>query len=79
MSKLHYKGWAIIPTALPTADHQWSASCDLARVTAHGEEIFEGATMQFVRPTEDEALHAACAEAQVQIDNIIANPTIRMA
>ena len=79
MDKLHYKGWAIIPTALPTTDHQWSASCDLARVTAAGEEVFEGATMQFVRPTEDEALAAACNEAYIQVDNIIANPTTRMA
>jgi len=79
MDKLHYKGWAIIPTVLPTTDHKWSASCDLARVTAAGEEVFEGATMQFVRTTEDEALAAARNEAYIQVDNIIANPTTRMA
>ena len=79
MDKLHYKGWGIIPTALPTSDHKWSASCDLARVTAEGEEIFEGATMQFVRDTEDEALAAARNEAYIQVDNIIANPTTRLA
>ncbi|MYM31183.1 hypothetical protein SAMN05192549_110145 [Duganella sacchari] len=79
MDQLHYKGWEIIPTVLPTGDHQWSASCDLARKTADGEEVFEGATMQFVRANKDDALTAACEEAVTQIDNIIANPLVRMA
>jgi len=79
MEKLQYKGWTIIPTVLPTPDHQWTASCDLVRVTAHGEEVFEGATMQFVHAVKDQALAAACDEAFVQIDNIIANPTTRLA
>ena len=26
MDKIHYKGWEIIPTALPTSDQKWSAS-----------------------------------------------------
>ena len=26
MDKIHYKGWEIIPTALPTSDNKWSAS-----------------------------------------------------
>jgi len=79
MDKLHYKGWDIIPTALPTSDHQWSASCDLARVDAHGQQVFEGATMQFVRDQKEDAIAAACDEAVIQIDNIIANPLVRMA
>lgn len=79
MNKIEYKGWGIIPTALPTADHQWSASCDLMRFTADGMEVFEAATMQFVRPTQEEALQAACGEAYIQVDNIIANPTARLA
>jgi hypothetical protein len=79
MSKLHYKGWEILPTALPTANHKWSASCDLERKGADGMEVFEGATMQFIRDTEDEALAAACHEATIQIDNIIANPSVRLA
>ncbi|MYM25888.1 hypothetical protein GTP46_24985 [Duganella sp. FT135W] len=79
MNKLHYKGWEIIPTALPTSDHKWSASCDIERQGADGMEVFEGATMQFIRDTEDEALAAACREAHIQIDNIIANPSVRLA
>jgi hypothetical protein len=79
MDKLHYKGWDIIPTALPTSDQKWTASCDLARVNADGEQVFEGATMQFVRDMKEDAIAAACDEAVIQIDNIIANPLVRMA
>lgn len=79
MDKIHYKGWEIVPTALPTSDQQWSASCDIERVGADGVEVFEGATMQFVRSSEDEAITAACEEAIRQIDNIIANPLVRLA
>lgn len=79
MDKLHYKGWDIIPTALPTSDHKWSASCDIAHATGNGEEIFEGATMQFVRDAKEDAITAACDEAIAQIDNIIANPLVRLA
>lgn len=79
MDKIHYKGWEIVPTALPTPDHKWSASCDIERAGADGVEVFEGATMQFVRDTEDEAIAAACDEAIRQIDNIIANPLVRLA
>ena len=46
---------------------------------ANGVEVFEGATMQFVRESEDEAIAAACDEAIRQIDNIIANPLVRLA
>ena len=79
MDKIHYKGWEIIPTALPTGDNKWSASCDIERANANGVEVFEGATMQFVRESEDEAIAAACDEAIRQIDNIIANPLVRLA
>jgi hypothetical protein len=79
MDKIHYKGWEIIPTALPTSDNKWTASCDIERANAHGAEVFEGATMQFVRESEDEAIAAACDEAIRQIDNIIANPLVRLA
>jgi hypothetical protein len=79
MDKLHYKGWDIVPTALPTSDQKWTASCDLARVAGDGEEVFEGATMQFVRDTREDAITAACDEAIAQIDNIIANPLVRLA
>ncbi|TFW15900.1 hypothetical protein [Duganella callida] len=79
MSKLQYRGWAIIPNVLPTADQQWTASCDLARVNADGEEVFEAATMQFVRPSQDAALTAACDEARIQIDNLVADPQVRLA
>ena len=79
MDKIHYKGWEIVPTALPTTDGHWTASCDIARAGADGIEVFEGATMQFVRDTEDEAIAAACDEAIRQIDNIIANPLVRLA
>jgi hypothetical protein len=79
MDKIHYKGWEILPVALPTADGRWSASCDIARAGADGVEVFEGATMQFVRDQEDEAITAACEEAIRQIDNIIANPLVRLA
>lgn len=73
MSKLHYKGWDILPTALPTSDHRWSASCDIEHNGADGMEVFEGATEQFIRDTEDEALAAATREAYAQIDNIVAS------
>jgi len=79
MDKIHYKGWDIVPTALQTTDRRWSASCDIERASAGGVEVFEGATMQFVRDTEDEAIAAACDEAIRQIDNIIANPLVRLA
>lgn len=79
MDKLHYKGWDIIPTALPTSDHKWSASCDIAHANSDGEEVFEGATMQFVRDSKEDAITAACDEAIAQIDNIIANPLVRLA
>lgn len=79
MDKIHYKGWEIIPTALPTSDNQYTASCDIERAGADGIEVFEGATMQFVRDTEDDAITAACEEAIRQIDNIIANPLVRLA
>jgi hypothetical protein len=79
MDKIHYKGWEIVPTALPTLDQKWTASCDIERAGADGVEVFEGATMQFVRDTEDEAIAAACEEAIRQIDNIIANPLVRLA
>jgi len=79
MDKIHYKGWEIIPTALPTSDNKWTASCDIERADANGVEVFEGATMQFVRDNEDEAIAAACDEAIRQIDNIIANPLVRLA
>ncbi|NRR31815.1 hypothetical protein HSX11_16680 [Oxalobacteraceae bacterium] len=78
-SKIHYKGWEIVPFAAPTSDQQWSASCDIERAGADGLEVFEGATMQFVRATEDDAIAAACEEAIRQIDNIIANPLVRLA
>lgn len=78
-SSIHYKGWEIIPLALPTSDQQWSASCDIERAGADGVEVFEGATMQFVRDNEDDAIAAACDEAIRQIDNIIANPLVRLA
>jgi hypothetical protein len=79
MDTLHYKGWAIIPVALPTGDHQWTASCDLARLTAEGEEVFEDATEPLVRASRDEALAAACADAKAQIDNLLADPAVRLA
>jgi hypothetical protein len=79
MDKLHYKGWDIIPTALPTSDNKWTGSCDLARVNGDGLQVFEGATMQFLRDTQEDAIAAACEEAIVQIDNIIANPLVRLA
>ena len=79
MGKIHYKGWDIIPVVLPTTDGQWTASCDLAHADADGMEVFEGATMQFMRAQEDDALIAACAEAIRQIDNLIANPDVRLA
>lgn len=79
MGKLHYKGWDIIPIVLPTADGQWSASCDLAHKDGDGVAVFEGATMQFVRAQEDDAMSAACQEAVRQIDNLIANPDVRLA
>ena len=78
-SKIHYKGWDIIPVALPAGDGQWTASCDIERANADGVEVFEGATMQFVREREDDAIAAACDEAIRQIDNIIANPLVRLA
>ena len=78
-SKIHYKGWEIAPLALPTGDARWSASCDIERAGADGVEVFEGATMQFVRDSEDDAIAAACDEAIRQIDNIIANPLVRLA
>ena len=78
-SKIHYKGWEIIPVALPDGHGKWSASCDIARANADGVEVFEGATMQFVRDSEDDAIAAACEEAVRQIDNIIANPLVRLA
>lgn len=77
-SKIHYKGWEIIPQALPI-DSRWTASCDIERAGADGREVFEGATMQFVRDSEDDAIAAACEEAIRQIDNIIANPLVRLA
>jgi len=80
MDKIHYKGWEIVPTAIPTSDQtQWSASCDIERANADGVEVFEGATMQFVRDTEDDAISAAVEEAVRQIDNIIANTLVRLA
>ena len=79
MDKIHYKGWEIIPVALPTTERKWTASCDIARADADGAQVFEGATMQFVRDGEDDAIAAACEEAIRQIDNIIANPLVRLA
>ena len=78
-SKIHYKGWEIVPLAIPTEDGHWSASCEIERAGADGIEVFEGATMQFVRDSEDDAIAAACDEAIRQIDNIIANPLVRLA
>ncbi|WP_038491398.1 hypothetical protein [Janthinobacterium agaricidamnosum] len=78
-SKIHYKGWELIPLAVPTNDGQWSASCDIERAGADGVEVFEGSTMQFVRDDEDDAIAAACEEAIRQVDNIIANPLVRQA
>ena len=78
-SKIHYKGWEIMPVALPTSDRRWTASCDIARAGVDGVEVFEGATMQFLRETEDDAIAAACDEAIRQIDNLIANPLVRLA
>jgi hypothetical protein len=74
MDTLHYKGWAIIPTALPTGHHHWAASCDLARITGDGQEVFEDVTEPVESTTREAALSAACAQAKAQIDNIIANP-----
>ncbi|MYN44958.1 hypothetical protein GTP23_07730 [Pseudoduganella sp. FT93W] len=79
MDKILYKGWYILPTALPTTGGQWTASCDLARVEADGLEVFEGATLQFVRPRELDAVNAACDEARRQVDNILADPLTRLA
>jgi len=78
-SKIHYKGWEIVPLAFPADDGQWSASCEIERAGANGVDVFEGATMQFVRGSEDDAIAAACDEAIRQIDNIIANPLVRLA
>ncbi|MET3135016.1 hypothetical protein AAKU55_005319 [Oxalobacteraceae bacterium GrIS 1.11] len=78
-SRIQYKGWEIVPLALPTSDAKWSASCDIERAGADGIEVFEGATMQFVRDQEDDAIAAACEEAIRQIDNLIANPLVRLA
>jgi hypothetical protein len=77
-AKIHYKGWEIIPLAFPT-EGRWSASCEIERAGANGVEVFEGATMQFIRDSEDDAIAAACDEAIRQIDNIIANPLVRLA
>ncbi|MFT5644848.1 MAG: hypothetical protein ACI83P_002412 [Janthinobacterium sp.] len=77
-SKIHYKGWEIIPQAVDVGDGQWSASCDIERVGPDGVEVFEGATMQFVRDGQEDAIVAACDEAIRQIDNIIANPLVRL-
>ncbi|HAT30890.1 MAG TPA: hypothetical protein DCW29_08605 [Janthinobacterium sp.] len=78
-SKMHYKGWEIVPQALPIGDSKWTASCDIERAGTDGVEVFEGATMQFVRESEDDAIAAACEEAIRQIDNLIANPLVRLA
>ena len=78
-SKIHYKGWDIVPLAIPAGERQWSASCEIERAGADGVEVFEGATMQFIREREDDAIAAACDEAIRQIDNIIANPLVRLA
>ena len=79
MGNIHYRGWDIIPVALPTTDGKWTASCDISRPGPHGVEVFEGATMQFVRELEEDAVTAACDEAVRQIDNLIANPDVRLA
>ena len=79
MDSFIYKGWEVVPTVLPTADHRWMADCDLRRPGAAGEDVFEGATMEFVRDTQEAALAAACDEARIQIDNLLANPDVRMA
>ncbi|HEV7814680.1 MAG TPA: hypothetical protein VGP06_06200 [Janthinobacterium sp.] len=78
-SKIHYKGWEIVPLAIPTEDRRWGASCEIERAGADGIEVFQGSTMQFVRDNEDDAIAAACDEAIRQIDNIIANPLVRLA
>jgi len=79
MDKIHYKGWEIVPTVLPTNDNKFTASCDIERANADGVEVFEGATMLFVRETDDDAITAAWEEAIRQIDNLIANPLVRLA
>lgn len=79
MNKILYRGWIILPTALPTTDGQWTASCDLARMEADGLEVFEGVTLQFVRAYQADAIRAACDEARRQVDNILADPLTRLA
>lgn len=79
MNRILYRGWYILPTALPTTDGQWTASCDLARIEADGLEVFEGVTLQFVRATMADAVAAACDEARRQVDNLIADPVTRLA
>lgn len=74
MEKIPYKGWYILPTALPTTDGQWTAGCDLARVEADGLEVFEAVTVQFVRAHEADAVRAACEAAMRQVDDILADP-----
>lgn len=78
-SKIHYKGWDIIPLAIPSSDGRWSASCEIERAGPDGVDVFEGATMQFVRDLEEDAVAAACDEAIRHIDNLIANPLVRLA
>ena len=71
-------GGSVSYLQLQTYDNLGPDAAQLVR-TAISQGVDGIAVPNWVPEAEDEALHAACAEAQVQIDNIIANPTIRMA
>lgn len=72
--KVHYRGWAMMPTAIPQGDGTWTGNVELEVVDGDGADTFQGSFPNIVRDSKEDAIAAACDAARGHIDDLIADP-----
>ena len=72
--QVHYRGWAMMPTAIPQGDGTWSGNVELEAVDGDGADTFQGGFPNVVRDSKEDAIVAACDAARGHIDDLIADP-----
>lgn len=71
---MQYRGWRIIPFAMPTPGGAWEATCEIEHEDERAIDTFQAVSGPFRQPDKDEAIRCAVADAQRRIDDIEADP-----
>jgi hypothetical protein len=59
---------------LPLHDGRWSANGEIEAVDGDEPEMLQNTSRNFVSTSKLQALHLACEDAKIQIDDILADP-----